>query len=210
MVIFEIFYQKNLIVPVKGTSGVQLFIVHRADGQVENSAPRLDVKPGFNVTLPSAGTSICLTSSISITPYQMAVGDARIVAERIHATLSNPPASARFTAPAPVAPPVADLSGQWDVHIEYLASASNHTLHLKQTGSRFEGTHQGDFVSRDLSGTIDGNRVQLSSSYTERHGDSLSFRFSGTVAGDTMAGTLDMGEYLSAKWTAKRHDYRRG
>jgi L-seryl-tRNA(Ser) seleniumtransferase len=52
--------------------------------------------------------------------------------------------------------------------------------------------------------------VQLSSSYTERHGDSLSFRFTGAVAGDTMSGTLDMGEYLMGTWTAARHDPRRG
>ena len=96
------------------------------------------------------------------------------------------------------------------MRVEYLASASTHTLHLKQTGGRIEGTHQGDFVSRDLSGTIDGNRVQLASSYTERHGDALSFRFTGTVTGAEMAGSLDMGEYLAAKWSAKRHDYRRG
>jgi L-seryl-tRNA(Ser) seleniumtransferase len=96
------------------------------------------------------------------------------------------------------------------VRIEYIASASTHTLHLRQVGNRVEGTHQGDFVSRDLSGTIDGDRVQLSSSYTERHGDALSFRFTGTVAGAEMSGTLDMGEYLAAKWNAKRHDYRRG
>ena len=96
-----------------------------------------------------------------------------------------------------------DLSGQWDVRIEYVANTSTHTLHLKQTGNRLEGTHQGDFVSRDLAGTIDGNSVQIVSSYTERHGDALSFRFTGTVAGDEMSGTLDMGEYLTAKWSAK-------
>jgi L-seryl-tRNA(Ser) seleniumtransferase len=106
------------------------------------------------------------------------------------------------------------VSGQWDVQIEYLASTSTHTLHLKQAGNRLEGAHQGDFVSRDLTGTIEGNAVQISSSYTERHGDALSFRFTGTVDGgapetpETMSGTLDMGEYLTAKWTAKKHDYR--
>ena len=102
------------------------------------------------------------------------------------------------------------MSGQWDVHVEYIASTSTHTLHLRQTGNRVEGTHQGDFVSRDLAGTVDGNSVQMSSSYTERHGDALSFRFNGTAAADGMSGTLDMGEYLMAKWSAKRHDYRRG
>jgi len=96
------------------------------------------------------------------------------------------------------------------VRIDYAANTSSHTLHVKQVGNRLEGTHQGDFVSRDLGGTIDGNRVQMNSSVTERHGDALSFRFNGTVATDTMSGTLDMGEYLTAKWTAKRNDYRRG
>jgi len=146
-------------------------------------------------------------ASISITPYQMADGEEKIVADRIHAALSNAP---RQTAPTRTAAPAADISGQWDVRIEYLASASTHTLHLKQAGNRLEGAHQGDFVSRDLSGTIEGSALQISSSYTERHGDALSFRFTGTVEGDAMSGTLDMGEYLTANWTARRHDYRRG
>lgn len=149
-------------------------------------------------------------TSISITPYQMSAGDEKIVAERLHATLSNPPASIRLTAPAPPAAPGGDLSGRWNVRIEYLASASTHTLHLKQTGSRIDGTHQGDFVSRDVSGTIEGDRVQLASNYAERNGDALSFRFTGTVSGSEMTGSLDMGEYLTGKWTAKRHEYRRG
>jgi uncharacterized pyridoxal phosphate-dependent enzyme len=149
-------------------------------------------------------------SSISITPYQMSAGDEKIVAERIYATLSSPPSSSRLAPPAQTPAPIADVSGQWDVRIDYVASTSTHRLHLRQTGSRVEGTHQGDFVSRDLSGTIDGNRVQLSSSYTERHGDALSFRFTGEVTGNEMAGALDMGEYLTGKWRATKHDYRRG
>ena len=149
-------------------------------------------------------------TGISITPYQMSPGDEKIVAARIHATLANPPASIRLAPAAPPAPPAGDISGRWNVRIEYLAGASTHTLHLKQVGNRVEGTHQGDFVSRDLTGTIDGDRVQLSSSYAERNGDALNFRFTGSVTGNEMAGALDMGEYLTAQWTARRHEYRRG
>ena len=145
-------------------------------------------------------------TSISITPYMMAAGEEKIVAERIHAILSSPP---KPDTPARTAAPAVDLTGQWDVHIEYAANASTHTLHVKQVGNRIEGTHQGDFVARDLAGTIDGNSVVISSSYTERHGDALSFRFKGTATADGMSGTLDMGEYLMAKWSARRHDYRR-
>ena len=146
-------------------------------------------------------------ASISITPYQMASGEEKIVAEKIYAALSKAPKGAPTAAAAAAA---ANVAGQWEVRIEYLASASTHTLHLEQTGGRIAGSHQGDFVSRDLTGTIEGRTVQMASSYTERHGDALSFRFTGTVEGDQMSGTLDMGEYLAAKWTAKKHDYRRG
>jgi L-seryl-tRNA(Ser) seleniumtransferase len=144
-------------------------------------------------------------ASISITPYQMASGEEKIVAEKFYTVLSKAPQKAP---PAAAAAPATDVSGQWDVRIEYLASASTHTLHLKQAGNRLEGSHQGDFVSRDLAGTIDGRTVQIASSYTERNGDALSFRFTGTVDGEAMSGTLDMGEYLHAKWTATRHAYR--
>src|SRR5258708_27048807 len=136
----------------------------------------------------------------------MVGGGEKIVAERAHGLLSSP---LKQDAPAETAAPAVELTGQWDVQIEYSANTSAHTLHLKQAGNRIEGSHQGDFVSRDLAGTGDGNRVQMSSSYTERHGDALSFRFDGTATADGMSGTLDMGEYLMAKWTAKKHDYRR-
>jgi L-seryl-tRNA(Ser) seleniumtransferase len=146
-------------------------------------------------------------TGISITPYMMSPGDEKIVGDRIHAWLSSSPREDR---PKPIASTTVDVTGQWDVRIEYPAARSSHTLHLRQVGNRLEGTHQGDFVSRDLSGTVEGTNVQIASAYTERHGDALSFRFTGAVAGDEMAGTLDMGEYLTAKWSARRHEYRRG
>lgn len=146
-------------------------------------------------------------ASISITPYQMASGEEKIVAEKIYAALSK---ASRPATAAVVAAPASDVSGEWDVEIEYTASTSAHTVQLRQAGNRLEGSHQGDFVSRDLVGTIEGDTVQFSSSYPERHGDALSFRFTGTVRSDTMAGTLDMGEYLAARWTAKKHNFRRG
>jgi hypothetical protein len=59
-------------------------------------------------------------------------------------------------------------------------------------------------VTRDLKGTIDGTAVRMVSLYPESHGDALSYRFAGTCAGDQMSGTVDMGEYLNATWTAHR------
>jgi hypothetical protein len=52
--------------------------------------------------------------------------------------------------------------------------------------------------------SIDGDAVSLASTVTERNGDSLNYRFTGTVSGEAMTGTLSLGEYLGAKWTARR------
>lgn len=140
-------------------------------------------------------------SSISITSAMMSSGDEKIVAQRIVEILS----ARRSVKPAetPMAP-VADLSGRWEVEIQYAASRGTHTLHLQQNGNRIEGTHQGNFLGRDVSGTINGNQIALSSVVTERHGDALTYRFSGKLSGDTLGGSLDMGEYLAATWTARR------
>jgi uncharacterized pyridoxal phosphate-dependent enzyme len=153
-------------------------------------------RPGAN-TLPG-------DTGIAITTSMLAPGDERVVADRVHEVLS-----ARHTL-APTPPPrtpVADLTGQWAVDISYVASKSTHRLHLQQEGNRLQGIHQGDFVSRDVTGSIDGSDVSLVSRITERTGDSLTYRFSGAVTGDTLSGTLDMGEYRSATWTARKHEY---
>ncbi len=163
-----------------------------------NTDPRIALGGGFR------GRDAASETGVSITAYMMSPGDEKIVADRLYAVLSNPPK--QKPAPPPQ-PPAADLTGRWDVQIEFAGGVSTHALHLHQQGSRLEGTHQGDYVSRDLSGSIDGDRVEFASSYTEQHGDSLMYHFSGRLAGDALSGTLDMGEYLAAKWTARRRQY---
>jgi L-seryl-tRNA(Ser) seleniumtransferase len=64
----------------------------------------------------------------------------------------------------------------------------------------------GNFVSRELTGSVNGDQVTIASSQTERYGDSLQFRFTGAIAGDTLSGALDMGEYPAAR----RHRYGQG
>jgi len=103
-----------------------------------------------------------------------------------------------------LAAPLANLSGRWDVDIRYAASTTAHMIHLQQNGNRLEGIHRGDFLTRDISGTISGDRVTLASLVTERHGDGLTYRFTGTVDGGAITGSLDLGEYLAATWTARK------
>jgi L-seryl-tRNA(Ser) seleniumtransferase len=144
-------------------------------------------------------------TGVSITPYMLSPGEETIVADRLHALLAG--RSPRTTVDK-AAPPAVDLTGLWDVRITYAAGSSTHTFFLRQRDRTLDGAHQGDFVSRDLTGTVDGDAVRIRSAYTEQHGDALTFTFSGTIANDAMSGTLDMGEYLAAAWTAKRRPAR--
>ncbi|HET7221103.1 MAG TPA: aminotransferase class V-fold PLP-dependent enzyme, partial [Vicinamibacterales bacterium] len=157
-------------------------------------------EPRIALTATGGGNSDQALTGVSITPYMMAAGEEKIVADRLHAVLARPPAPPA-TAPAP---PAADLSGAWDLQIQFAAASSTHMLQLRQRGSEIDGAHKGDFLTRDLTGSIDGDAVRLRSFIGEESGDALSFAFTGKVAGDALSGTLDMGEYLSATWTAKR------
>jgi uncharacterized pyridoxal phosphate-dependent enzyme len=143
-------------------------------------------------------------SNLSITAYMMSPGEEKIVADRLYAILS---AARPAKNPEPPKPPAADLTGRWDVHIEFASGASDEILHIRHQGNQITGTHQGAFVTRDCAGTIAGDEVLITSNIGEVHGAALSYRFAGKLGQDTMSGTLDMGEYLDARWTARRHAF---
>jgi uncharacterized pyridoxal phosphate-dependent enzyme len=157
--------------------------------------------------VPARGGGQPALTGVSVTPYMMAAGEERIVADRLHAVLSKPPAPTPPAAPAAAA---VDLSGQWTVRVQYAAGTATHTLHLAQKGNDLGGYHQGEFMTREISGSVDGENVRVRSAFGEQHGDSINMTFSGKVTGDQMAGTVDMGEYLGATWTATRRAGRRG
>jgi seryl-tRNA(Sec) selenium transferase len=141
-------------------------------------------------------------TSISVTAWMMQPGDDKAAAERIHSVLSQK-RSPRTTS---VAPPSANLAGSWDVDIEFFSGKGWHSLFIEQDGNWIQGSHRGDFTTRDMIGQIEGDQVRLRS--TERRpGANVTFTFAGTVSGDTMSGTLYMGEYLNAKFVATRHAY---
>ncbi len=142
------------------------------------------------------------TTGITITAWQMQPGDDKIAAERVHAVLSRkrPP---RTTA---MPPPAADVSGRWDVDVEFFSSRSQHTLQIEQDGNWIQGSHRGDFSTRELVGMIEGDTVTLRS-VDQRPGNSITFIFAGTLANGTISGPIHLGEYLTARFTARRHAY---
>jgi hypothetical protein len=146
-----------------------------------------------------------MASSVSITPYMMMPGDYKIVADRLYAVLSKPP---KFeNPPRPEGEPVS-VAGQWEATLQFDRGSAIHTLIFEQDGGKLVGTHRGEYVSGDLSGTVAANQVHFRSSQ-KIQGTRLFFAFSGTVDGDKMAGDVNLGEYGAARWTAHRHEYER-
>ena len=102
--------------------------------------------------------------------------------------------------------PSADLSDRWEVTVDFFSSQSQHTLFIEQDGNWIQGSHKGDFSVRELVGTIEGDQVKLRS--RDRHpADNITFIFYGTLKGDTITGSIYMGEYMNAKFKATRNSY---
>ena len=143
-------------------------------------------------------------TSISVTTGQMQPGNHKIVADRIYDLLSRKRPAKATTMVAPAA----NLSGSWEATIEFFSSTSNHILFLEQDGNWIRGSHKGDFSTRELTGTIEGESVKMRS-VDRQPGDSITFIFSAGIFGDSISGSIHMGEYRTAKFTAKRTSYKR-
>src|SRR6185503_4678066 len=142
------------------------------------------------------------TTGVTVTAWQMQPGEDKIVADRLHEALSRKRTPRSTAMPAPAA----NVSGRWDVDVEFFSSKSQHTLYIEQDGNWIQGSHKGDFSVREMVGMVEGDKVTMRS-IDRRPGDSVTFIFAGTLSAGTISGPIHLGEYLTAKFTARRHSY---
>lgn len=168
---------------------------HEVEMRLYDGEPRIAVS-GAGSFLPFPPN---LRPSIDITPYQLEAGEEQIIAERVYAVLAGAPATRS-------APPSAafDLAGRWEVDVDFTARRSPHVFVLAQEGSALSGTLHASFAPRPIAGTIHGRDVVLRASYTS-NGVRLNFTYTGTATdARTMSGDVSLGEYGTARWTARR------
>jgi uncharacterized pyridoxal phosphate-dependent enzyme len=159
-----------------------------------NGSPRI-VVAGASGTRPGS-----MASSITIMPYMMMPDDHRVAATAIYALLSKPPAAPAIP---PVLAPATNISGNWSLHMEYVAGAADHTLVFTQTDAALSGTHASEIMKGDLRGSMNGSDVHFRSS-SPFEGTSISYDFTGKVNGNRMEGVVSMAEYGPAKWVATK------
>ncbi|GJM27734.1 MAG: hypothetical protein DHS20C17_03690 [Cyclobacteriaceae bacterium] len=142
-------------------------------------------------------------ASINITPSQMQDGQEKIVADRLYTLLS----AKREPISNELKKADVSLTGHWDLEVHFFSSTSKQALYIEQDGNWIQGTHRGEFSSRDLIGMVEGDQVKLHSQ-VRIPGDNVTFLFDGKAASDTMEGSIFLGEYLTARFSAKRTSYK--
>lgn len=181
--------------------GTQLGITGQELGQL-----LLETEPRIALGGSSGARPDRMKSTITVTPWMMLPGEDKIVAARIcnalkeHPTYENPHAQQGE---------LASIAGQWQATLTFALGSAEHVLVFEQHETSLLGTHFGEYGSGDLTGSVTANQVKFRSSQ-QIEGQRLSYEFAGTVSGDTMSGTLNMGEYGMSQWSAKRHQYNDG
>ena len=139
-------------------------------------------------------------TGVSITSGQMQSGEDRIVADRLYEILSQ-----KHEKPKGMNAPLVNVSGRWDVDIDFFLSKGRHSFFLEQDGNFITGSHRGNFSTREMYGIVDGNQIKLVSSDRPALGNNVPFNFHGTATNNRMEGGIYMGEYLRANgFTATR------
>ena len=104
---------------------------------------------------------------------------------------------------APEAPKAAGVAGAWSLTVESPMGVRENEAVFVQNGEQLTGVIKGQRGETPLTGTLAGDAIKFGINVTIQ-GQNLDINYSGTVAGDTMGGTVVFGEFGDGKWTGKR------
>ena len=139
-----------------------------------------------------------MQSSLTIMPYMMAAGEEKIVADAIYEGLTKP---GHYENPLVPQGPLAQVGGNWTVEIKYIRGTGEQRFTLQQDGDQLSGTQAGEIYQAELKGRVQADHIELRSEM-EVPGNSIQWTFRGVVSGNNASGTVHMGEYGDATWTA--------
>ena len=98
---------------------------------------------------------------------------------------------------------MSDLSGSWEVRLEFLLGEARHAMHLGQEGEELKGRYRSQFGEQQVQGRVCGDEVEMRVGIGYQ-ACGASYGFVGKLAGDVMKGEVDLGEYWTAQWEAKK------
>ena len=101
-----------------------------------------------------------------------------------------------------VAQDAAKVGGTWEMTSQGRQGPMTSTLTIDQTGNKFKGTLKGARGESPLEGTVEGNKISFTIERETPNGK-FTMNYTGTVDGDSIKGTVKMGEN-EREWTAKK------
>ncbi len=94
-----------------------------------------------------------------------------------------------------------DLTGTWEIEIEIAGQTGSPVFTLKQEGDKLSGKYKGQFGEADVTGKVDGKKVEFSFELE----DGSKAVYTATIEGaDLMKGKADYGGQAEGTWTGKR------
>jgi uncharacterized pyridoxal phosphate-dependent enzyme len=162
--------------------------------RLNDGSPRIMVEPSTGHR-PDA-----MASYVTLMPYMMDPGDERVLADALYKIFSNP---GHYTDPVVPSGAPAAMAGTWAVTIQYACGMGEQHFTLKQDGNAVTGDQKGELYNATLHGTIHGDQLKLRSTMPVS-GYAIQWTFEGAVRGSSISGSVNMGEYGPATWTAMR------
>ena len=103
-----------------------------------------------------------------------------------------------------------DLSGNWDVRVQFLHGERKHRLRLQQQGSQLSGSQQSEQFESNVIGRLAAQHVRME--FETRHeGSAIAYRFEGTVNDGTHAGRRDPRQrHRQPPWSGQSQPVRQG
>jgi hypothetical protein len=100
-------------------------------------------------------------------------------------------------------PAPANVAGTWQLTIDTASFTA--TLAIQQDGETIKGTQHSDFGDSPIAGTVKGNTIHFTVNVDSPNG-AFTVTHDGTVTGDTMKGSFQMGDGSgnSGTWSATR------
>jgi hypothetical protein len=101
-----------------------------------------------------------------------------------------------------VAEDAAKVGGTWEMTSQGRQGPMTSTLTIDQDGNKFKGTLKGARGENPIEGTVDGNKISFTVERETPNGK-MTMNYTGKVDGDSIKGTVKMGEN-EREWTAKK------
>jgi hypothetical protein len=96
-----------------------------------------------------------------------------------------------------------NVSGTWILDVSTTAGSGTPTVTLKQDGEKLTGQYSGQLGEAPLSGALKGTAITFQFD-VDVQGTSLRVVYSGTVEGDSIKGTVSLGEAGEGTFTGSR------